>query len=296
MQVLPKKGYLEARFQLGLPASGRSIEGQWAADIFSRTVPHLVESSLMWHSLDQVSLFPGIQPFYRILTIVIFKRIKYKAAVTRHVLCCEDQEFLRSQLAGKGLSAFVADGSILPRAHGASDKPMSATESVPFKSPDTLRVTFTLPNSGSVSGMGVRKGITLLVGGGFHGKSTLLQALELGVYNHIPGDGREFVSCDPTAVKIRAEDGRPIHSLNISVFINNLPFGRSTQAFSTGDASGSTSQAANIMEVRVEAAALPHRPITSLTYFQLFVSLPGFPAGRGGGYLLSPSGRGHLRD
>ena len=96
--------------------------------------------------------------------------------------------------------------------------------------------------------MGIRKGITLIVGGGYHGKSTLLKALEAGVYNHIAGDGREFVITDDTAFKLRAEDGRSITGVDISPFIKNLPNKKDTVHFSTEDASGSTSQAANLME------------------------------------------------
>ena len=96
--------------------------------------------------------------------------------------------------------------------------------------------------------MGIPKGITLIVGGGYHGKSTLLKALELGVYDHVKGDGREFVITDPTAMKIRAEDGRSITNTDISMFINNLPNGKNTVSFDTEDASGSTSQAANVVE------------------------------------------------
>ena len=97
----------------------------------------------------------------------------------------------------------VRDGAILPRASGDTDTPMTGDGVVAFSSPDSMRREFKLPNSGTVSGMAIPKGVTLIVGGGFHGKSTLLQALELGVYDHIPGDGREFVCTDPTAVKIR---------------------------------------------------------------------------------------------
>lgn len=71
--------------------------------------------------------------------------------------------------------------------------------------------------------MGIPEGVTLIVGGGFHGKSTLLQALERGVYHHIAGDGREMVITRQDAVKVRAEDGRNIEKVNISAFINNLP-------------------------------------------------------------------------
>jgi len=147
-----------------------------------------------------------------------------------------------------GLVAFVADGAILPRASGIDLRPLSKGRVVPFESPQSLQQQVKLPNRGAVSGMGIPKGVTLIVGGGYHGKSTLLRALELGVYNHIPGDGRELVVTNPHTMKIRAEDGRRIEKVDISPFIANLPFGQDTTAFSSDDASGSTSQAANIIE------------------------------------------------
>ena len=140
----------------------------------------------------------------------------------------------------------MADGAVLPRESGVSDRPMKGA--VPFRSPETLAVTLDLPHGGTVRGMGIRRGVTLIAGGGYHGKSTLLKALERGVYDHIAGDGREYVITDRTALKIRAEDGRKITNTDISLFINNLPNGADTTCFSTLDASGSTSQAANIVE------------------------------------------------
>ena len=140
----------------------------------------------------------------------------------------------------------MADGSILPRESGISPRPMKG--GVKFRSPKELEVTLELPHRGKITGMGIRKGITLIVGGGYHGKSTLLKALELGVYDHIAGDGREYVITDSTAMKIRAEDGRSIRKTDISMFINDLPNGKDTVGFCTEDASGSTSQAANVVE------------------------------------------------
>jgi len=160
---------------------------------------------------------------------------------------------LRQQLPERGLVAFIPDGAILPRRSGVDERPLLA-DAVPFHSPETLRVEFTCPNRGLVTGMGIPAGVTLIVGGGYHGKSTLLRAIELGVYNHIPEDGRELVVTHPAAMKIRAEDGRSIASVDISPFINQLPQGRSTRQFSSTNASGSTSQAANIMEA-LEAEA-----------------------------------------
>ena len=169
-----------------------------------------------------------------------------KNALKAAIELARDQQFIREHLSEQGLSAFLADGSVLPRESGISDRPMKGA--VPFQSPASCVVTVTLPYHGPVTGMGIKKGITLFVGGGYHGKSTILQALEMGVYNHIAGDGREYVITDPSAWKLRAEDGRSISHTDISPFINHLPNKKDTVHFSTEDASGSTSQAANLME------------------------------------------------
>jgi len=216
---------LEIRFQLGLPASGRSIEGRWCAQLMFETVPLLISKSLLYSALDGTT-------------------------VLAHVLSVEDQSALRSMLETQGLVAFVKNGSILARRSGASDLPLGSSSAMRhFSSPPSMQVSFFLPNSGRIDGMGIKKGVTLICGGGFHGKSTLLGALEVGIYNHIPGDGREFVCVDESAVKIRAEDGRSVTDLNISPFINNLPLGQPTNSFNTACASGSTSQSANILEM-----------------------------------------------
>ncbi len=227
--VLVRDDGIEVRFVVGLPAAGRRVLGHEAEALLLRDVPAIVKRSVLYASLN-------------------------KEALRRHVETVEDADFLRRQLGEMDLVAFVADGAILPRRSGVDPRPLREGLVIPFESPESLRVTVTLPNRGPITGMGIPRGITLIVGGGYHGKSTLLSALELGVYNHIPGDGREFVVTDPGAVKIRAEDGRRIEKVNISPFINNLPFGRDTTRFCTDDASGSTSQAANIMEA-LEAGA-----------------------------------------
>eukprot|EP00871_Galdieria_phlegrea_P006071 jgi/Galph1/951/GphlegSOOS_G5680.1 len=221
--------FVDLRFTVALPARGRTIEGHRAHDILIDGLPKVVLSSCIMENLDYDELM-------------------------NHVKLTEDQDFLRNQLESHNLVAFVADGAILPRKSGASDEPLMTGQVVPFQSPESMRLSFDLPNRGSVTGMGIPKGITLIVGGGFHGKSTLLQALEVGIYNHIEGDGREFVCVNPNTTKIRAEDGRAVTSVDISSFIKNLPFGKDTRSFSTEDASGSTSQAANIMEA-IEAGA-----------------------------------------
>jgi len=215
-------GGVELRFVVGLPAGGRSILGRQAAEMLCEDIPQIVSQSLKYSSLNA-------------------------AECRRHVETVEDADWLRKHLAEKGLVAFVADGSILPRRSGVDNSPL-LNNAVAFQSPPSLKVDFNCPNRGLISGMGIPAGITLIVGGGYHGKSTLLMAIELGVYNQIPGDGREFVVTSPAAVKIRAEDGRSVAGVDISPFINHLPQGRDTVQFSTANASGSTSQAANIIE------------------------------------------------
>ncbi len=217
----PADGSLILRMQIGFPAGGRTIHSGELIRILYDFLPDCVNDSLLYKNLD-----------------------KRKCQEVRAL--CEDQEFIRAQLRERGLAAFVANGSILPRLSGVSERPMK--KAVPFVSPASLEISMKLPNRGAIKGMGLKKGITLIVGGGFHGKSTLLKALERGVYNHIAGDGREFVITDSSAVKLRAEDSRSISNVDISLFINHLPGGRGTGSFSTEDASGSTSQAANVIE------------------------------------------------
>ncbi len=221
--------YVEARFFAGMPAAGRRILGQEAAEMLLEELPELVRSSLIFANLSREKLFS-------------------------HVYTAEDQEVLRSRLREKGLIAFVADGSILPRRSGVDQRPLPENRAVAFQAPPELAVELETLHEGRVRGMGIPSGVILIVGGGYHGKSTLLRALERGVYNHIPGDGREKVVADPAAFKIRAEDGRRVENVNISPFISDLPFGQKTGAFSSEEASGSTSQAANIIEA-LEAGA-----------------------------------------
>lgn len=217
---ITEKG-ITARFFVGFPANGRTINATELEKIFFDFLPVCIQKSFFYSSLNAKEL-------------------------QNYIELAEDQEFIRQTLPAKNLCAFIADGSILPRESGISSRPMKA--SVPFTSPDSLRISINLPHKGKITGMGIPKGITLIVGGGYHGKSTLLNALELGVYNHIPGDGREYVITDATAVKLRSEDGRFIKDVDISMFINDLPNKKDTHCFSTLDASGSTSQAAGIVE------------------------------------------------
>ncbi len=209
------------RFEAGFPANGRSINAKELEKMLFGILPDCVRKSLYFRNMNQNALKEAIE-------------------------LCEDQQYIRNQLPKLGLCAFVADGSVLPRQSGVSEKPLK--DAVAFISPVSMQVTLELPNRGKLTGMGIKKGITLFVGGGYHGKSTVLQALQNGVYNHVKGDGREFVITDDSAVKLRAEDGRSITEVDISPFISHLPNRKDTVHFSTEDASGSTSQAAGLME------------------------------------------------
>lgn len=229
--VVINKDFVEVRFVCGLPARGRTVLGRIAEEMLFHEIPQIVEASLYYKAVDQKE-------------------------VNEFVNLVEDQEFIRNSLEARSLVAFIGNGAVLPRESGVSDAPMKGPRVVKFQSPPDLEVAFEVPNHGTIRGMGIPKGVTLIVGGGYHGKSTLLRAIERGVYNHIPGDGREWVITVKDAVKIRAEDGRKVERVDISPFINNLPFGQDTRSFSTEDASGSTSQAANIIEALEMGAKL----------------------------------------
>lgn len=236
--------HVEARMAVGLPARGRTVDARAARAVLLEELPEVARRALAPGEVDP-------------------ERARL------HVATVEDAVHLRGLLPSLGLVAFVADGSVLPRESGASDRPLRGG-AVPFASPAELRVSVELPNRGEISGMGVPEGVTLVAGGGFHGKSTLLSALSWGVYNHVPGDGREYVVARPDAVKIRAEDGRSVAGVDISAMIGELPGGRSTRDFSTPNASGSTSQAANIAEaLEIGASLLLVDEDTSATNFMV---------------------------
>lgn len=243
--VLITADLVEARIDVGLPARGRRVQGRQAATLLAELLPRIAEASLLFGRIDQ-------------------------QALRDQVLLLRDQEHLRGALAGRGLVAFVGDGAILPRRAGNSDLPLQGDSVVPFVSPQNLRVSFDLPSGRQVTGMGIPEGVTVIIGGGYHGKSTLLRAIERGVYPHIATDGREWVITRPDVVSVRAEDGRAVTGADISPFITNLPSGVDTSAFCTANASGSTSQAANLVEaVGAGASALLMDEDTSAANFMI---------------------------
>ncbi len=239
--VVLKGGKIEVRMSVGLPAAGRRVLGREAEEMFFKEIPRVVEESLKWENVN-------------------------RKAIESIVDTVEKAEFLRSKLAEMKAVAFVSNGAVLPRRSGVDDRPLQGA--VPFKSPPELERTVKFPDGSEVSGMIIPEGVNLIVGGGFHGKSTLLNAIQFGFYNHIPGDGREFVVSRNDVVKVRAEDGRSVANVDISPFISDLPSGKDTSNFSTQNASGSTSQSSNIAEaLEVGAKVLLLDEDTSATNF-----------------------------
>ncbi|MDE7477045.1 MAG: ABC-ATPase domain-containing protein, partial [Lachnospiraceae bacterium] len=220
-QINDKDGEITIRLEVGFPANGRTINAGELEKILFHILPDVVNKTVMYKNIDIAELDDVMR-----LT--------------------ENQFFIRNEMRSRGLTAFIADNSILPRESGISSKPLK--DAVRFRAPESMKIKIDLPDGTIINGMGIPQGVTLIVGGGYHGKSTLLEALQMGVYDHIAGDGREYVFADTSSVKIRAEDGRSISKTDISMFINNLPNKMDTRCFSTQNASGSTSQAANVIE------------------------------------------------
>ncbi|MEI3316258.1 ABC-ATPase domain-containing protein [Eubacterium ramulus] len=212
---------LLVRFEVGFPANGRTINAQELEKILLEFLPQIVKTCLFYQSWEKAK----IQDCYEL---------------------AENQQRIREVLEERKLVAFCANGSILPRKSGVSSQPLK--DAIEFQSPESMEISIDLPFGNSIRGMGIPEGVTLIIGGGYHGKSTLLQALEQGVYNHVKGDGREYVITRADALKLRAEDGRAVSHLDLSLFIHDLPNGKDTHCFSTEDASGSTSQAAGVLE------------------------------------------------
>ena len=227
-KILKRSGMLVkgSRLQLimfaGLPAQGRTVLGKECLKLFSEVLPPIWHKSLIASSINEEKL-------------------------NRAVETLEDYQFLQSELKKNNWVAFVANGSNLPRSSGAKDTPLLGERTI-FEAPKGLKKTVELPHAGKTEGMAIPRGITLIVGGGFHGKSTLLRAIQDSVYPHLAGDGRERIATLPNAAKIRAEDGRAVSEVNLSAFMDSLPGIHSTEKFSTQSASGSTSQAVNILE------------------------------------------------
>ena len=214
--------YLELRLRWSLPAFGREIAGRQAARNLN---------------LDLARAVAGLD----------LRESELGAEAWKHCQVAEDHAALQEILVERGWVAFLADGANLARRSGVSQLPLEG--GVPLTAPETLAQTVQLPHAGPVRGTAIPAGVTVIAGGGYHGKSTLLNAIARGIYPHIPGDGRELVATVPEAMAVRAADGRAVTGVDLRPFISHLP-GRDADPaqFTTANASGSTSQAASIME------------------------------------------------
>lgn len=224
-------GELRVCLQVRLPGEGRKIQSEAAAEILTMVLPDLVSACLY---NDGARCEGGVRP-----------------ELAAHYQVLADRSAILGELDARGLCAFVPDGAVLPRASGISEDPMEGA--IPFVAPEEMAVTLNV-NGRDVRGMGIPKGITVITGGAFHGKSTLLQALTRSVYPHVPGDGREGIVIDESALRVGVEDGRSVRGTDLSQFVRDLPGGVSTREFTTASASGSTSEAANLLEA-MEAGA-----------------------------------------
>ena len=225
--LIVREGRGIARVWVGLPSRRRRVLGEEAGWLLLEALPRAIEETVRI-TRDRLG------------------------ALEEHVRVWRLQEEVRSRLGSLGLVSFIGDGSVLPRRCGGCWEPLQGA--VPFESPPSLRVEVETDCCGPVTGMGVKRGVTIIAGSAFHGKTTLLEAIAAGVWNHVPGDGRERVVTIRDAMYVRAEDGRYISCVDIEPFVHDLPGGRSTKCFSTSDASGATSVAASIQEA-VEAGA-----------------------------------------
>ena len=218
-------GELRACLQVRLPGDGRKIQAEDAAEILTMVLPDLVSAGL-YNSGE--SKPEGVEP-----------------ELLEHYRVLAERKVILEELEKQNLVAFVPDGAVLPRTSGLSELPMEGA--VPFAAPAEMEVTLDVCGR-KIRGMGIPKGITVITGGAFHGKSTLLQALTKAVYPHVPGDGREGIVISESAVRVGVEDGRSVRGTDLSPFVRDLPGGISTKNFTTACASGSTSEAANLLE------------------------------------------------
>jgi len=212
--------FVEVRFEAKLYSNGNILGTEDVEDFLFLRLPQIVESSLIFNNIEKEKLY-------------------------KHIETSEDADFLRIELENLRLIAFIAEDSILPRISEENQLPLNENESIPFRSPYNLKMDVELPNRGQISGMGIPRGITFITGAQVSGKSTLLNAIQMGIYNHIPGDGREFVVSNPNSVKVHSEKGRNINNVDISAF---LPALEDANCYSTAHSDNIISEAANIIE------------------------------------------------
>ncbi|MEA2067995.1 MAG: ABC-ATPase domain-containing protein [Verrucomicrobiota bacterium] len=233
--LLLTKEYIEVRVQISLPVQPMvidgerllSIDGEMAQQIFFEDLPEVVSNSLLYCNIDA-------------------------ADADAHVNNMEDADRLRQYLSASGQVAFVAEGALVTRISG-SDFPDYERLS-PVEVDSALIEEVEVPHSGAVRGIGIPNGLTLVLGESNSGRVDLMDAIAQGIYNHVPGDGREHVVTVADAVNIRSEMGRSIQKVDISAFAKELPDGGDPASYSVQSAGSFTSQAASTVEA-LEAGA-----------------------------------------
>ncbi len=219
--MLVTEEYVEARIYVMLPQRDGRVDGERVRDIFFEELASVVNASLVYCNLDEREL-------------------------TAFVNSMEDADQIRQTLSMRGLLGFVADGSMLARM-GNTDFP-DYEAVTPLRVDSDIQVEMEVPNGGTIKGLGIPAGLTLILGDSYSGRIDLMKALAAGIYNHIPGDGRELAVTVPDAVSVAAEPGRSVQKVDVSLFIKEMEAGSQPAEFSTAEAEPSASQAAGVME------------------------------------------------
>jgi predicted ABC-class ATPase len=227
--LLVTEEYVEARIYVRLPQRDGRIDADRVKDIFFDELTSVVNHSLIACNLDEQEM-------------------------NHFVDVMEDADQIRQMLPTRGLVSFVGEGS-LPARLGDSDYP-AFENTTPLTMDESLLVDVDTPNAGTVKGLGVPTGVTLIVGDEYSSRAALMRAIASGIYNHVPGDGREQVITVPDAVHVAAETGRSIQKVDISSMIP-AQSGVRSDAFSAEQADACSAQAAAMVEaLEVGARAL----------------------------------------
>ena len=235
-KILPRSAlvisedFIEARLTVNLPARRGRILGEEARHVFFEELPAVVNAALVFCNLEETE-------------------------VNQFVDLMEDADAIRQTLPTRGLVGFIGEGAFLIRQDN-SDKP-DYDRDVPFIVPDELLVDMDVPNKGRIRGLGIPTGITVVLGDAYSGRTELMKALAAGIYNHVPGDGREYVISMPDTVYVAAEDRRSVQRVDISAFVRQNPAGRDVRQYTTTHADPCAAQAAAVAEaMEVGARAL----------------------------------------
>jgi len=223
--VLVTKEYIDARIRIAMPykvfSSGeRLVDGEMARKVFFEDLPEVVSTSLFCCNLDL-------------------------AEAEEFVNGMEDADRVRQSLSTLGLVSFVGEGSLLAREQD-SDLP-DYDRFIPFEVAEATCTEIEVPNAGKVTGLGISAGLTVVLGDAANGRKDFMSALAAGVFNHIPGDGREGVVTVSDAVQIAADRGRNVQEVNITPFLSESEYGNPA-SFSTPAADSFISQAASVIE------------------------------------------------